>query len=64
MKVCTILGGPRDGETIEWMGHELRMPVPRPIARFDPGDKPSAIPDLKVDRYAARQDLDGRWWYV
>lgn len=63
----TILGGPRDGEIIEWVGTVLVTQVLQPISATYasevlpqyPGDK-----SWREEFYRAQQDDDGRWWYV
>jgi hypothetical protein len=63
MRRVTFLGGPRDGDIINEAGHRIRVPVPRPIT-YVPDVDYLPLPGPSVVEYVARQDIDGRWFYV
>lgn len=65
MTWATLLGGPHDGEVRALEGSEVRYPRKR-LAVYVPGPLPPLNELLPPPpyRYVARQDDDGRWWYV
>ena len=66
MRRCTILGGQRDGEIVDYVGATYYVPVTRPIsaAYFTLDAELPAYSPIEREVYRARQDRDGRWWYV
>lgn len=61
----TYLGGPHDGQITDWRGWRVHHPVPRRVGYVGP-EEAARLPQT-VSRtvvYEARQDSDGRWWYV
>lgn len=60
----TILGGPHDGKVVSNVGPTLRMydPPTFSVVSVEGEYAPSALSEPKT--YRARQDLNGRWWYV
>jgi hypothetical protein len=66
MRRCTILGGQRDGEIVDYAGAVSYVPVTRPISavHFAADGKLPAYSPIEREVYRARQDRDGRWWYV
>jgi hypothetical protein len=66
MRRCTILGGQRDGEIVDYVGAAYYVPVTRPISavHFAADGKLPPITPCECEVYRPRQDRDGRWWYV
>ena len=64
----TILGGPHDGAIVPDSGMTMQMPEVAPLPPFSDLLAEDAIPpvalEFRTTLYHARQDHDGRWWYV
>jgi hypothetical protein len=61
---ATLLGGPHDGEVRALEFAEVYYPVKRCAFRGEPLPPLSELLPPEPHRYVARQDDDGRWWYV
>lgn len=65
--MATLLGGPLDGEIRPLEYGEVFVPVKR-TAFYGRSAYETRLPPVSVvaprHRYVARQDDDGRWWYV
>lgn len=59
----TYLGGPLDGDIVDDQGPEIRMLAAPPLAYYVAGGSPEVRP-LSILHFTARQDYDGRWFYV
>lgn len=67
MTQVTFLGGPRDGETMDWQGYSVWVPNLMMATLRGYAHPPVKLSDLLPSpdhRYEARQDDDGRWWYL
>lgn len=58
---CTFLGGPRDGDIVDYTHHMILIPITTPVTYAPMPTEPALIRSMAFE---AKQDYDGRWWYV